>query len=136
MKAVTVPTTVEIKRTRLLGLIATVALLAAVITWSLSTYVGSGGGKAQTANPDTGLARAAVSTRRVPNSGGQMSVIMSMTPAELQAGALGGYALPTYASDSSLDEVLASMSPATRRFTTKIMALTIEQLKAGAAGSP
>lgn len=137
MKTLTVPDTVEIRRGRLLALIAAVAVLAAAITWALSTYaVGTDGGTAQTASPETAAVQPAVTSHPVIASRSEKSVIMSMTPAELQAGALGGYALPTYTSDSTLEEVLASMSPTTRRYTENIMALTIEQLQAGAAGSP
>ena len=63
--------------------------------------------------------------------------IMSLTPAQLAGGALGtGYALPTASSGPTVASVLASMSPATRRYTKAIMSLTFAQLAAGAAGSP
>jgi len=65
------------------------------------------------------------------------SVIMSLTPARLAGGALGsGYALPGAQPGPSLDSVLGSMSPQTRRYTKAIMSLTFAQLAAGAAGSP
>jgi hypothetical protein len=74
--------------------------------------------------------RASVDTPRGPS-------IMSLTPADLAANALGtGYALPTVQKGSSVESVLASMSPQTREYTKRIMNLTFDQLGAGAAGSP
>lgn len=155
---------VEIRRSRLFGLVAAVAVLAAAATWALSSYAfdtssrhtqvsrhTQAGASATTAAVSslTAQERAAIQSisslsglagaQQSPVSTGagkQESPIMSMTPAELQAGALGGYALPTVHGGPTLEEVLASMSPATRRYTEKIMALTIAQLQAGAAGSP
>jgi hypothetical protein len=125
--------TVEIRRDRLVGLIAVAAVLAAAVTWALSAYA------VGTSSPDTqsgaSVAKTAVASPTARERGGNRS-ISSMTPAALQAGALGGYALPTVKGGPTLDEVLASMSPATRRYTERIMALTIAQLQAGAAGSP
>ena len=60
--------------------------------------------------------------------------IMSLTPAQLFAGALGGYALPN--EGPTIESVLSTMSPETRRYTESVMNLTIEQLAAGAAGHP
>ena len=63
--------------------------------------------------------------------------LMSMTPAQLAGSGLGtGYALPSAQSGPTVDSVLASMSPETRRYTQRIMSLTFAQLAAGAAGSP
>jgi hypothetical protein len=62
---------------------------------------------------------------------------MSLTPAQLAAGAVGtGYALPSAQSGPTMESVLSSMSSKTRRYTGAVMALTFEQLAAGAAGSP
>src|SRR5262249_12971252 len=66
-----------------------------------------------------------------------VSTLMALTPAELAAGAFGtSYALPTAKSGPTLQSVLASMSPETRRYTKRITGLTFAQLAAGAAGSP
>jgi hypothetical protein len=62
--------------------------------------------------------------------------IMDLTPGDLAGGGLGGYALPSSQSGSTLAEVLASMSPQTRRYTKALMGMTFEQLAAGAAGQP
>jgi hypothetical protein len=63
--------------------------------------------------------------------------IMSLTPEQLAHNALGtGYALPSAQSGPTVDQVLASLSPSTRRYTKAIVALTFAQLEAGAAGSP
>ena len=68
--------------------------------------------------------------------GSSMS-IMSLTPAQLAANALGtGYAPPTKQAGPTIESVLASMSPETRRYTEAVMDLTFEQLAAGAAGHP
>ncbi|HXH96158.1 MAG TPA: DUF4242 domain-containing protein [Gaiellaceae bacterium] len=154
----TTQATVEIRRGRLFALIAAVALLATAATWALSTYAFDSSSRDAQAGPSVRTSASASLTAKereriqslsslsglagaqqnpVTTSGGkQESPIMSMTPAELRAGALGGYALPTVQGGPMLDEVLASMSPATRRYTEKILALTIAQLQAGAAGSP
>jgi hypothetical protein len=66
-----------------------------------------------------------------------MTTIMALTPARFAAGALDyGYALPQVQHVPTVAQVLASLSPSTRRYTKAVMALTFEQLKAGAAGSP
>ena len=62
--------------------------------------------------------------------------LMSFTPGEIAGGALGGYALPTARDGSTLESVLASMSPQTRRYTERLMSLSFAQLAAGAAGHP
>jgi hypothetical protein len=62
---------------------------------------------------------------------------MSLTPMQLPVGALGtGYAPPTEQPGLTVESVLASMSPQTRRDTERLMNLTFEQLAAGAAGHP
>jgi hypothetical protein len=145
--------TVEIRRNRLLALVAGVAALAAVVTWALSTYAVS------TSNPHTqsgSLSRLAggpqntftvpasavhsysglASGRAAVNSGDREAVIMSITPAALQAGALGGYALPSVQRGPTTEQILASMSPATRHWTQMVMSRTFAQLKGGAAGWP
>ena len=68
---------------------------------------------------------------------GDADPLMSMTPAQLAGVGLGtGYQLPTAQSSPTSADVLASMSPETRRYTESIMNLTFEQLAAGAAGKP
>jgi Protein of unknown function (DUF4242) len=126
-----IPATVQISRSRLLVLIVAVAAVAAVATWVVSTsVVGTSDSSARTTLPS----QAAV--HHVVGSANGESVITSLTPAALQAGALGGYALPSVEREPTLQSVLASMSPATRRYTKRIMSLTVAQLDAGAAGSP
>jgi len=66
-----------------------------------------------------------------------VSKLMALTPADLAGGAFGaGHALQGVQNSPTLAQVLASMSPATRRYTERIMRLTFAQLAAGAAGSP
>jgi hypothetical protein len=134
MSASTVLTTaIQIRRSRLLGLIGAVAGLTAVVTWLLvSVAFDRSTSTAADAQPKVALeaSSAADDARRVPS-------IMSLTPARLAAGALGtGYALPSEEAGPTVESVLASMSPGTRRSTTAIMNLTFAQLAAGAAGHP
>jgi hypothetical protein len=89
-------------------------------------------GGSSTTNPNVNLSSspAAQDARKVPS-------IFSLTPMRLASGALGtGYVLPTAQQGPSLESVLASMDPQTRRYTESIMALTFTQLAAGAAGQP
>jgi hypothetical protein len=131
----TTQATVEIRRDRLVGLIAGVAVLAAAVTWALSTYaVSTGSGKAHTSG--SGAVAPAVSVQPAVGSGNREALIMSITPAALAAGALGGYALPSAHAGPTTAQILASMSPATRQWTRKVMSLTFAQLKGGAAGWP
>jgi hypothetical protein len=89
-----------------------------------------------------GLALSHGSGTTTPSASGQAAqatshevTLMRLTPGQIAGGALGGYALPT-AQGPSLQQVLASMSPQTRRYTERIMSLTFQQLAAGAAGHP
>ena len=115
--------------------IGAVAVVPAVaITGVLLAFtVGTGSEKALPSASTRALAPASPATqdlRSVPS-------IMSMTPAQLAGDDLGtGYALPSASSGPTMDQVLASMAPATRRYTEAITALTFAQLAAGAAGSP
>jgi hypothetical protein len=129
--------TVEIRRGSLLGLVAATAVLAAVVTWALSSYaVDTHSGKAQTNRPRSASAHAALTAQPPPASQTREELIMSITPAALAAGALGGYALPSAKPGPTTAQILASMTPATRRYTKRIISLTFGQLKAGAAGWP
>jgi uncharacterized protein DUF4242 len=66
----------------------------------------------------------------------KVTSIMQLTPAEVAAGALWGYALPRPKNGLTRESVLASLSPTSRRYVEAVTALTFEQLAAGAAGSP
>jgi hypothetical protein len=132
VSASSIQATVHIPRGRFMALIAVTAVLAAVCTWVVLTVAFDGGTSGSAANATTRTPTStspAVGTTRRPRS------IMELTPAQVFAGALGGYALPS-ADDSSTEAVLASMSPETRRYTARILNLTFGQLAAGAAGSP
>lgn len=169
-----IPTTVQIRRTHLLGLVVGVAALAATVTGVVLALAFDTGGASEAASraqatpaatkatPSASVAIAAQYARGFGSSmtpaqlasgstptgsvaaaaqyargfGSSMS-IMSLTPAQLAARALGtGYALPTSQSGPTVESVLASMSPETRRYTEAVMGLTFEQLAAGAAGHP
>jgi hypothetical protein len=129
-----VPATVQIRRSRLVGLVGLAAALAAALTWVVLAFA-----------LDSGSSSAAPSPRAVAAGLGPSPMqeaardpsIMSLTPAQLAAGALGtGYQLPTADRGPTVSSVLDSMSPETRRYTRAVMALTFRQLAAGAAGHP
>jgi hypothetical protein len=125
----TIPATVQIRRSRLLGLVALVAGLAAVVTWVVLVFAF-----------DNGSSKPASSVKPSGSSSRSFSMqhqIMSLTPAQVAAGALQiGYLLPTHQTGPTVASVLASMSPETRRYTKAIMNLSYAQLAAGAAGHP
>ena len=123
-----IPATVQIRRGRLVGLVALAAALAAAITWVVIAFAFDGGStKAVPTKPS-------VSHSQTPS---MQQAIMSLAPAQVAAGALEiGYALPTVNHGPTVASVLASMSPETRRYTKAIMNLSYRQLAAGAAGHP
>jgi len=124
----TIPATVQIRRSRLLGLIGLVAALAAVVTWILVALAFDNGTSAPVSSVKS------VSHSPAPS---MQDAIMSLTPAQLAAGALDiGYQLPTHQQGPTVASVLASMSPQTRAYTKAVMALSFRQLAAGAAGHP
>jgi hypothetical protein len=129
-----IPATVEIRRGRFIGLAAAIAVVTAAVTWIVLAYAfDNGSSNSASRSGQTVLVSgpsAAQDASRVPS-------IMSLTPARLAAHALGiGYALPEPETGPTVESVLASMSPATRRYTRAIMNLTFAQLAAGAAGQP
>jgi hypothetical protein len=132
--SIAIPATIQIKRSRLLTLVITVAVLAAAITWiivhfAFDTNASTAASSAQPVAPAF-ASSATIDARRVPP-------LTSLSPARLAAGALGiGYALPTAQEGPTLASVLASMSPETRRYTKAVTSLTFAQLAAGAAGHP
>ena len=123
------PATIEIRRGRLLALIAAAAATAAVVTWALVAFAFN----SSSSNTNASRSKPTVVVASAPKG----PSIMSLTPAGLAANALGtGYQLPTVHHGPTVASVLASMSPATRRYTKSIMNLTFAQLAAGAAGHP
>jgi hypothetical protein len=133
--SIAIPSTIQIRRSRLAALIVAAAALAAAVTWALLAFAFDDGRTKAASILQAGAAAAPVSSvradaRRVPS-------IMSLTPARLAAGALGtGYALPTTAKGPTVASVLSLMSPQTRRYTEAVMSLTFAQLAAGGAGQP
>ena len=75
------PATVQIRRTRLLGLIATVAAVAVAGTWAVASIVDAGTHTARTTVPTT----ASVLSSLSPSERQHVQAITSMTPAELKA---------------------------------------------------
>jgi type VI protein secretion system component VasK len=132
--SIAIPTTIQIKRNRLLALVTAVAVLAAAITWIIVHFAfdANASAAASSAQP---VAPAFASSATI--DAGRVPSLMSLSPARLAAGALGtGYALPTAHQGPTLASVLASMSPQTRRYTKAVTSLTFAQLAAGAAGHP
>ena len=118
-----IPATVEIKRGRLFGLVAAVAVLAAVVTWALVVFA------FDDTSSTTTPASVVSSSPSVAQDAQKVTSVMSLTPAQLAAGAYGtGYALPTAQSGPTTASILASMSPETRRYTRAIMNATFAQL--------
>jgi hypothetical protein len=147
-----VPATVEIKRGRLAGLVAAVAVLAAVVTWIVFAFAFDNGSSTAASGsvqerailnplPPASLhgrvVASPVSATSAAQDAKKVPSIMSLTPAQLAANALGiGYAVPKPETGPTVESVLASMSPETRRYTRAVMNLTFAQLSAGAAGQP
>jgi len=146
---------VQIRRGRLVGLVVSVAALAALVTWAVSSLPFDNGAtnttSRATSKPSTVASNALRvapppvqlrRTARLSSLAATPSVetttravsIMSLAPAQLFAGALGGYAVPN--EGPTIESVLSTMSPETRRYTERVMNLTFEQLAAGAAGHP
>ena len=149
--ATTAPSTVQIRRSRLLWLIVGVAAVAAASTWALTTL--AGGSEHDAAK--SASARISLTSSQKHSLGSIASLgagylsrssdaptprvpsIFELTPARLAAGALGtGYQLPVKLTGPTLESVLASMSAQTRRWTKAVTGLTFEQLADGAAGYP
>ena len=108
-----IPATVEIKRGRLFGLVVGSAALAAAVTWVLSAYAFDSGGSTATAGSAPvvqGYMSYLGPHPAVATDSTRTSSIMSLTPADLAANALGiGYALPTAHKGPNMESVLASM---------------------------
>ena len=131
-----IPATVQIRRNRLLGLVALVAGVAAVVTWVVLAFAfDSGSSEAVSSQKATVGAKYPGSpmqdARKDPS-------FMSLTPMQIATGALGGgyQQIPVRQTGPTVASVLASMSPETRRYTKAIMNLSYAQLAAGAAGHP
>ena len=141
----TAPVTIEISRGRLFGLIAGVAAVAAAITWAVGSATGTESAPVQVSAPasntvvsspipSTGYLDAiARSTLSIPPTGYLNAVgstwvrnVTSMTPVQL---------IEAFGTDVKAATVLASLTPQERRYVESIMALTPEQLAAGAAGA-
>jgi hypothetical protein len=160
----TIPTTVQIGRGRLLGLAAGVAAAAAGISWAVSTYaVDAGTRPAAVASSSVGASSA--SETAIPALSLEerrwVERVTALTPEQLAAAAasagFGTGNVPTASVGSgALDlpipvtgyldaikapraptraEVLASLTPVERRHVKAVMALTPEQLAAGAASA-
>jgi hypothetical protein len=109
----TIPATVQIRRSRLLGLIGLVAAVAAAVTWAVLAFgVDSGSGQAQT----NALAKPAVVSSPIPMTG-YLDGITSRPSVVEQ---------PAVVSSS----VLSSLSPNARRYVESITSMSPAQLRA------
>lgn len=148
-----IPASVRLSRTQLVGMVVAVAALTAAVTWAVSslafdTAASGGASSSQTSSSRVGAAKrtpASFTMTRTQIEGlstmaqqeRRADPLMSTTPAQLAGLGLGtGYQLPTEQGTRTGAAVLASMSPATRRYTESILNLTFEQLAAGGAGQP
>jgi len=117
------PTTATASRSRRTFVAGGICILVAACAVALGLALSHRGGSVQAPAQQTQAAKVARPTS-----------VMQLTPGAVAGGALGGYAIP--AKGPSLQQVLASMSPQTRRYTERLMSLTFQQLAAGAAGHP
>jgi hypothetical protein len=129
----TVHTTIAVQarhRHRRLAVSAAAATAAILVAAAVTVTAGAHGKAASSTRPSS-------SEQPALSNSAAMSTIMALTPERLATGAFDSrYALPVKQTGPTLSSVLASMSPATRRYTEAIMSLTFAQLAAGAAGSP
>jgi cation transport ATPase len=121
-----VPATIEIRRSRLLGLVVGVAAAAAAITWAVSTFAVDTTTTTSQQNVQT---TEEVLSSLAPGSRSYVESVMALTPAQLRAtfGTSPGVAssrAPTGA------EVLGSLTPEARRWVEAISKLTPAQVKA------
>jgi hypothetical protein len=154
-----IPPTIQMRRSRLLGLLAAVAAVAAASTWSVLAFAADTGTETATRSKSVPPAQQAAAVKQFadgigkiaqaqqnaavldalrlrPPSTRRVRSVMDLTPGDLAGGGLWGYALPNRQSGPTLAEVLASMSPESRRYVTTLMRLTFRQLAEGAAGHP
>ena len=135
-----IPATVEIKRGRFFGLVAGIAALAAVVTWAVTALAFDGGstgsGKAQAQRSPTRFpcCRTRRSTPAPPRACRRSCRSRRPASRPARSGSATPSRLPS--SGPTMQAVLASMSPQTRKYTQAIMNLTFAQLAAGAAGQP
>jgi Nickel responsive protein SCO4226-like len=135
----TIPATVQIRRSRLLGLIGLVAALAAVVTWIVLAFAFDNGSSGAASSGKANVSHAAPAYPGSPLQDAKRDPsFMSLTPMRIATGALGGgyQQVPVHQTGPTVASVLASMSPETRRYTKAIMNLSYAQLAAGAAGHP
>jgi hypothetical protein len=142
--SVSIPQTVQIRRNRFVGVIAGVAALAAAATWAVLALGLDTGGQAQraaSAQPTVislPIPSVPIDLSKVPTAehGRRIHSVMDLTPGDVAGGGVWGYGLPTVDSGPTTAEVLAAMSPQTRRYTERLMGLTFSELAAGAGGTP
>lgn len=136
-----VPATIQMRRRHLLGLLAAVGVVAGAVTWAVLAFAVNTGTEtaARSTSKIAGAQQHAAVVDAVgldPQSTRGVRSVMDLTPGDLAAGGLWGYALPSPQSGPILADVLASMSPESRRHVTTLMSLTFRQLAEGAAGYP
>lgn len=115
----TIPTTVQLRRSRLVGLMAVSAALAACITWALLVFA------VNTGTEGSAPTSAAVVSSLSPEARQYVEGIMALTPAQLVA----AYGTPRV-------DVLSSLGPQEREYVEGIMALTPAQLAAAYGNEP
>jgi hypothetical protein len=113
----TIPATIQIRRTRLLGLIVTVAAVAIAGTWAIASTSDTGTHSARTSLPTT----ASVLSSLSPSERQHVQAITSMTPAELKA---------TFGT-GNVDAIDAlGLTPKSEQYVRAITLMTPAELKA------
>jgi len=108
--SISLPATVEMRRSRLLAVVVAVAVVAAAVTWSIAAAAGSGSGQA-TLRP-----RVSVQSSLTPAENGYVKGIVSLTPV-VRAAAFGGPgalldAMRLTPAEKSYVEGITSLTPA------------------------
>ena len=112
-----VPTTIQLRPTRLAGLMVAAAAVAAVVTWALLVFaVNQGTENAQRDISSSDAVLSSLTTQQRQYVEG----VMALSPAELAA---------TYGTGRG--DVVSTLSPEVRRFVEGISSMSPEQIAAG-----
>ena len=112
-----VPTTIQLRPTRLAGLMVAAAAVAAVVTWALLVFAvnqGTENAQRDIASNDAVLSSLTTQQRQYVEG------VMALSPAELAA---------TYGTGRG--DVVSTLSPQVRRFVEGISSMSPEQIAAG-----
>lgn len=137
----TIPPTVHVRRSRLVGLVCLVGAVAAGATWAALAFGGdNGGGQTQ---PNVS-APPIITSSPIPMTGYQDAFPFPPTVVPKGqdytgmpiSGGTGFATTVTWPTSFSREAVLSSLSPSSRQYVEQLLKLTPAQLAAGAAGQP